>query len=191
MSAHLSRLTVRHSDGSAVPAVLLALLAVAVLAAAGCSGPENSPSDAEATESTRAVVGSNAGGRCQPVVEQGPLPAWARKGLPGGGSQRHMIGDKGEIAAVLFGYPYHAPAAKGRENKILWVAKDSQGAAGMRPGDRLTVKASLAGTHEVATRSIAGGPGPSLVDMPKPGCWKFSLSWPGHSDSLDIEYLAD
>jgi hypothetical protein len=61
----------------------------------------------------------------------------------------------------------------------------------MRPGDRLTVKASLAGTHEVATRSIAGGPGPSLVDMPKPGCWKFSLSWPGHSDSLDIEYLAD
>jgi hypothetical protein len=100
-----------------------------------------------------------------------------------------MIGDKGEIAAVLFGYPYHAPAAKGRANKILWVAKDAQGAADLGPDDRLTIKASLAGTHEVATRSVAGGPGPSLVDMPKPGCWNFSLSWPGHSDSLDIEYL--
>lgn len=114
---------------------------------------------------------------------------WARKGFLRG-SQRHMIGDRGEIAAVLFGYPYHAPAAKGRANKILWVAKDAEGAADMGPDDRLTIKASLAGTNEVVTRSVAGGPGPSLIDMPEPGCWTFSLSWPGHSDSLDIEYLA-
>lgn len=189
MSVHLSRLIVRHSDGSAVPGALLALLAAAVLTASGCSGPESSPSDAEATESTHAVVGSNAGGRCQPVVEQGPLPVWARKGFLRGESQRHMIGDKGEIAAVLFGYPYHAPAAEGRANKILWVAKDAQGAADLGPDDRLTIKARLAGTNEVATRSVAGGPGPSDIDMPKPGCWTFSLSWPGHSDSLDVEYL--
>ncbi|WP_010042559.1 MULTISPECIES: hypothetical protein [Streptomyces] len=105
-------------------------------------------------------------------------------------SQRHIIGDKGEIAAILFGYPYHAPAAEGRENKILWVAKDTEGAADAGPDDRLTIKARLTGTNEVVTRSVTGGPGPSLVDLPKPGCWKFSLSWAGHSDHLDLEYLA-
>jgi hypothetical protein len=103
-------------------------------------------------------------------------------------AQRHIIGDQGHIAAVLFGYPYHAPAAEGRENKILWVAKDAEGAAATGPDDRLTIKARLAGTNEVVNRSVAGGPGPSLIDMPKPGCWTFSLSWAGHSDSLDIEY---
>ncbi|MGW7613789.1 hypothetical protein ACWGKW_42505 [Streptomyces sp. NPDC054766] len=172
-----------------MPGALLALLAAAVLTVSGCSGTENSPGNAKATTSTHGVARSNAAGSCRPVVEQGALPEWARKGFLRG-PQRHMMGDKGEIAAVLFGYPYHVPAAKDRGNKILWVAKDAAGAADLRPDDRLTIKASLAGTNVVVTRSIAGGPGPSLVDMPKPGCWTFSLSWPGHSDSVDIEYLA-
>ncbi|GAV42540.1 hypothetical protein [Streptomyces acidiscabies] len=159
---------------------LLTFVAAVTLAATGCSGSGDSPNTAK----------SEAGGRCRPVVRNDALPSWARKDFPQGGAQRHMVGEKGEIAAVLFGFPYHAPAAKGRENKILWVPKDSEGAADMGPDDKLTIKASLAGTNEVVTRSIAGGPGPSLVDMPKPGCWKFSLSWPGHSDSLDVEYLA-
>lgn len=189
MPVHLSRLIARRPDGSAVPGVLMALVTAAVLTASGCSKADNSPDHTKATKSTRTVAGSNAAGSCRPAVKQGSLPSWARKGFPREVSQRHIIGDKGEIAAVLFGYPYHAPAAKGRENKILWVAKDAEGAADMGPDDRLTIKANLAGTDEVVTRSVRG-PGPSLVDMPKPGCWTFSLSWAGHSDSLDVEYLA-
>lgn len=104
---------------------------------------------------------------------------------------RHIVGDNGEIAAVLFGYPYHAPAAaEGHGNKILWVAKEPKGAQGSGPDAKLTITARLAGSGQVASRSVAGGPGPSLIDMPKPGCWQFTLSWPGHSDRLDIEYLA-
>ncbi|MFI6855105.1 hypothetical protein [Streptomyces sp. NPDC050416] len=173
-----------------MPGTLIALVTAAVLTVSGCSGAENNPDKAKATKSTRTVAGSNTAGSCRPAVKQGSLPSWARKGFPRDVAQRHIIGDKGEIAAVLFGYPYHAPAAKGRDNKILWVAKDAEGAADMGPDDRLTIKASLAGTNEVVTRSVTGGPGPSLIDMPKPGCWKFSLSWAGHSDNLDVEYLA-
>ncbi|GAP47463.1 uncharacterized protein SAZU_2200 [Streptomyces azureus] len=178
-----------HPDGSALPGALTALVTAAVLAASGCNGAGNNPGEAKATKSTRTVAGSNAAGSCRPAVKQGSLPSWARKGFPRDVSQRHIVGDQGDIAAVLFGYPYHAPAAEGRENKILWVAKETEGTAGMGPDDRLTIKASLAGTNEVVTRSVTGGPGPSLIDMPKPGCWKFSLSWAGHSDSLDVEYL--
>ncbi|MHC5904928.1 hypothetical protein ACVNF4_13645 [Streptomyces sp. S6] len=173
-----------------MPIALLACVVGMTLTATGCSGSGHSPGNTKATESTRTAARSETDGRCRPMVEQGSLPSWARKEFEQDGPQRHMVGDKGEIVAVLFGYPYHAPAAKGRENKILWVAKDSEDSAGMGPDRKLIIKASLAGTKEVVTRSISGGPGPSLVDMPKPGCWKFSLSWPGHSDSLDVEYLA-
>ncbi|MDX3457371.1 hypothetical protein PV396_36370 [Streptomyces sp. ME02-8801-2C] len=175
--------------GARLPPLFLALLTAVVLTASGCSGPGSGSSSEKATRSTHSATASKADGGCRPAVERGSLPVWARKGYLDG-PQRHMIGEKGEIAAVLFGYPYHAPAAKDRANKILWVAKDAEGAAEMGPDDRLTIAATLAGTHEVVTRSVAGGPGPSLIDMPKPGCWTFSLSWPGHSDSVDVEYLA-
>ena len=188
MSARLSRLIVRHSGGSAVPGALVALVTAVVLTASGCSGSGEDSKHADATGKTH-VATSNAGGSCRPAMTQGPLPSWARRGFTPGASSRHIIGDNGEIAAVLFGYPYHAPAAKDRANKILWVAKDAEGAADMGPDDHLVIRARLSGTNEVVSRSIAGGPGPSLVDMPKPGCWRFSLSWPGHSDNLDVEYL--
>ncbi|MEU0245374.1 hypothetical protein ABZ192_13775 [Streptomyces sp. NPDC006235] len=190
MPAHLNRPSVRHPDGSAVPRALVALVTAAVLTASGCSGSGSDPDTAQATESTRHVTGPDAAGSCRPAVRQGSLPPWARNGFPRDVAQRHIIGDKGHIAAVLFGYPYHAPPAKDRENKILWVAKDAEEAAHMAPDDRLTIKARLAGTDEVVTRSVTGGPGPSLVDMPKPGCWTFSLAWAGHTDTLDVEYLA-
>ncbi|WNM29415.1 hypothetical protein RKE30_02900 [Streptomyces sp. Li-HN-5-11] len=189
MSARLSRLMARHSGGSAAPAALVVVLTAVVLTVSGCSGSGGDPEQAEATAPTH-VAASNAGGSCHPAVTPGLLPTWARRGFTGEASIRHIIGDNGQIAAVLFGYPYHAPAAKDSANKILWVAKDAEGAARSGPDDHMVIKARLSGTNEVVSRSIAGGPGPSLVDMPKPGCWKFSLSWPGHSDTLDIEYLA-
>ncbi|MDQ0752235.1 hypothetical protein QF034_006466 [Streptomyces africanus] len=158
MPAHLSPQIARRPDGSAAPGAFVALAAVALLLASGCSGSESNPDTARATTSTRHVAGSDAAASCRPAVKQGSLPPWARKGFPRDVAQRHVIGDQGHIAAVLFGYPYHAPAADGRENKILWVAKDAEGAAAMGPDDRLTIKARLAGTNEVVNRSVAGGP---------------------------------
>uniref|UniRef100_A0AAU2UYA7 Uncharacterized protein n=1 Tax=Streptomyces sp. NBC_00003 TaxID=2903608 RepID=A0AAU2UYA7_9ACTN len=127
---------------------------------------------------------------CRPAVENGELPSWARSGFSGSAATRHIVGDNSEIAAVLFGYPYHAPAADGRANKILWVAKESSSGQSSGPDAKLTIEARLTGSSRVVSRSVAGGPGPSLIDMPEPGCWQFTLSWPGHTDRLDIEYLA-
>jgi hypothetical protein len=38
-------------------------------------------------------------------------------------------------------------------------------------------------------RIVPGGPGPSLVDLPSPGCWRLTLTWSGRRDSLDLRYL--
>jgi hypothetical protein len=36
-----------------------------------------------------------------------------------------------------------------------------------------------------------GGPGPSIVNLPSPGCWKLTLRWSGRVDTLDLEYAAN
>lgn len=37
---------------------------------------------------------------------------------------------------------------------------------------------------------ISGGGGPSCVDVPAAGCWRFRLSWAEWTDSLDLAYVA-
>lgn len=39
------------------------------------------------------------------------------------------------------------------------------------------------------TRTVSGGPGSSIIDMPAPGCWNLLLAWSGHTDSMAITYL--
>ena len=46
-------------------------------------------------------------------------------------------------------------------------------------------------THYV--KSADSSPGeiyPSIVDVPSPGCWHFTLSWAGHHDEIDLLYVA-
>jgi hypothetical protein len=38
------------------------------------------------------------------------------------------------------------------------------------------------------TRKVSGGPGPSIVNLPSPGCWRLTLRWSGRADSLDLSY---
>ena len=92
----------------------------------------------------------------------------------------HVNGLRGDILGVVFGDPLHAPPLADRGNKILWVAKTW--------GAPLKIHATLNGSSLAVDREVAGGPGPSLIDMPKAGCWTFTLSWPGHQDELAVPY---
>jgi hypothetical protein len=44
------------------------------------------------------------------------------------------------------------------------------------------------GTSEPVRRTVAGGPGPSIVDLPAAGCWRLALTWSGHTDTMDLVY---
>jgi hypothetical protein len=59
-----------------------------------------------------------------------------------------------------------SPRADGTNNKVLWVAKGN-------PSNFVVEALPPGGTQAVVT--VNGGP--SIVDVPSPGCWKFRLSW--------------
>lgn len=112
----------------------------------------------------------------------GPLPEWARAGFSGDSSMPHAIGDRGEIVAALFGHPLKVSRADGSDNKILWVSKMAA------PVGDLVVEARLEGSGTTQTRRVQGGPGPSIIDLPTPGCWELTLTWPDHTDTMGLVY---
>ena len=149
--------------------------------AAACSAPAP-PSTAPAAGPS-AVPGPAAptAAGCAADVAPAPLPGWARSGFsPPDQAVPFVLGERGTILGVLFGQPFSAPAAPDRGNKILWVTRDPH------PAGPLTITAALDGA--VTTLEVPEGPGPSLVDLPTPGCWRLTLAWPGHTDRVAVAY---
>ena len=75
----------------------------------------------------------------------------------------------------------------GPKQQILWVSRQ------VTIADRLDISAQqMDGAMAVGDpvkQSVAGGPGPSIVDLPAAGCWRFTVTWADRTDSLDLEYV--
>ncbi len=125
---------------------------------------------------------------CQAQVDRGVLPPWARDGFRE--SQPvvpHAIGRGGEIAAVLFGDPLTSPPGQDHDNKILWVARQTDSTS-----DLVISAQRMDGTTPIGDpveRTVRHGPGPSIIDLPSAGCWRLGLTWGGLHDRLDLEYI--
>ncbi len=121
---------------------------------------------------------------CVTKIETGALPVWARAGFSGDGSGNpHVFSKNGDMLGVLFGDPLKAPPAADHGNKILWVSRLPI----TTPSD-FTIVAKLDGTGETVQPEVGPAPGPSIVDLPRPGCWRLTLRWSGHEDSMDLTY---
>ena len=125
---------------------------------------------------------------CAPSVQNGVLPPWARGGFSGTRPKiAHITGASGSIMAILFAQPLEAPPAKTHNNKILWVPRED-----INTYTNLRISAQrMDGTRNLGkpvTRVVGGGPGPSIIDLPAAGCWRFDLKWAGHRDTLDLRY---
>lgn len=117
----------------------------------------------------------------QPDVS--PLPDWARAGFtPPDQAVGHLLSVERHIVAVPFGWPLREKQPEGRSNKILWVADRDDGGP-------LSIDARRQSDTETVHRDVADGPGPSIIDLPAPGCWQLDLSWPGGRDRIYLEYL--
>lgn len=120
---------------------------------------------------------------CVADVPAAPLPGWARAGFsPPDQAVPYVLGVRGEIVGVLFGQPLSAGQRPGHGNKILWITRDDH------PAGPLGIEATLAGSALTVSRQLTDGPGPSLVDLPDPGCWRLALTWPGHTDQVAVTY---
>jgi hypothetical protein len=168
-----------------------------------CTGRDLGAGSVRDTRSSRPAASSTASSEspsaqpgvaeaCAAAIEVGPLPAWARVGFdPSGQKVRQVHGSRGRILGVVFADPLRAPAKRGYGNKILWLV--APGAPTARPAEPATsgdlrIDASLIGSALAVRRIVPGGPGPSLVDMPRAGCWRFDLSWDGHQDTVVLPY---
>jgi hypothetical protein len=124
---------------------------------------------------------------CRSEVQIGVLPVWARAGFRDARPRmRYELGVSGRIAAIPFG-TLNSPPATDHTNKILWVSHVSP-----RSGGSLRILAQrMTGTRRAATpvmRVVNGGPGPSIINLPSPGCWRLTLRWSGWTDQLDLQY---
>jgi hypothetical protein len=171
-------------------AALPTATAVAVLAAAslaGSSAAEHSAAEHSAAEHSAAK--HSAANTCRPAVIKGVLPVWARTGFSDPKPRMpYVLGRGGKILGILWTDTLNSPPAKDHNNKILWVSH-----ATPRPQSDLRISAqrmngSTAVGHPVA-RSVYGSPGPSIIDLPAAGCWRFTLRWSGRVDTLDLRYV--
>jgi hypothetical protein len=75
-------------------------------------------------------------------------------------------------------------------NKVLWIMKLP------RLGSPLRIEARPVGASRPLIRSTFpadSSPGeiyPSYVNVPRAGCWRLTLRWAGHVDSIDLRYDA-
>jgi hypothetical protein len=118
---------------------------------------------------------------CEGSVRDRVLPEWARTGFSDPAPvASYATGLRGELVAILFG-PLQSPPLAGADPKILWVARDG----GVGP---LRISARLEGTDVVEDVVLPDGAGPSVVEMPRPGCWLLDLTWSGGQDSLALAW---
>lgn len=121
---------------------------------------------------------------CTGNVPSRVLPPWARGGFTHAEPRMpYVLSARGDIAAILFGNPLAAPPRPSLNNKILWVSR-----VPTTPGDPLVVDARLDGSRTTARRTVPGGPGPSIIDLPRSGCWHLTLKWSQHTDLMDLRY---
>ena len=79
---------------------------------------------------------------------------------------------------------------KAYNNKILWVARSDPKPWSAFAHSRSAHDAARGSSGRPVSRSVFGGPGPSIIDLPAAGCWRMTLTWSGRTDSLDLRYAA-
>ncbi len=168
----------------------MALLAMLTLA--GCTPNQSeSPPPAHTSARSSAIPVPSASPRatasavCRSDYTQATLPTWAQAGFnPPTQPMPYVMGDSGDIVAILWAEhdPLQVPPAADRNNKILWVSRVG--------GGDLNIRATLESSGQSVTRSVAGGPGPSIIDLPSPGCWSFDLTWGTQHDHIELEYVS-
>jgi hypothetical protein len=173
-----------------VPRLSAIAAAAAFAAACGSSEPSAAPSAPPATAVPTAAA--TAAGCGSTRLHRGHTPGWtapawaASSGAPTG--LPYAVGVHDRAAAFVFGYPLRAGHPSDPSNKILWIVRIP------RDGSYLVIHARplhAAGPVVTVRRPPDSGPGeiyPSTVDVPTAGCWRMTLRWNGHTDSVDLPY---
>jgi hypothetical protein len=174
---------------------LLVVVTAAVVLVAGCSNtaPQatapSSPSPSPANRMPSAAALVVAGGCGFTTAYRGGVPAWVDAAEDGNNPDflPYVIADP-PSAAFLWANPLRAGQPNNPSNKIFWVVGLPRHEAALQ----VTGHPAGASTPTIRVSfppdSSPGEIYPSIVDVPKPGCWYLDLSWAGHKAAVDLQF---
>jgi hypothetical protein len=128
------------------------------------------------------------GGCAATRLLRGTSPAWAKSANPP--AIRYALSDRREAAAYLFGYPLVAGQPRRSADKVLWVVRRPRDGSPLRLTGRRLGGSPRPVSSTWPADSSPGEIYPSIVDVPVPGCWRFTLAWNGHRDTVALRYVA-
>jgi hypothetical protein len=115
-------------------------------------------------------------------------PAWSTSSPGFSSNLWFAVSAHGDAVAVLFAHPLRAGKPQNPANKVLWVVRRP------RRGQPLRLHAQPIGvsargvTTSWPANSSPGEIYPSTADVSFPGCWRFTLRWAGHVDTIALPY---
>ena len=117
----------------------------------------------------------------------GSAPTWTSAANPP--PIRYALAERGQVAGFLFGYPLMAGNPQPYSDKVLWVVASPRNGMPLRlTGHPLRAARPVVSSTWPADSS-PGEIYPSDIEVPAPGCWQFTLSWNGHTDTIDLWYV--
>jgi hypothetical protein len=175
----------------AVLGARLAFIATTVVLLASCGGSGAGPTRSSSRPKPPASASSDADAPCIAArIHRGAPPAWtaaAWSESSPGFRIPYALASNDAAGAFFFLKALRAGHPSNPANKVLWIVRFP------RNGNPLTITARL-GTDpsEVVHTSwpANSSPGeiyPSIIDLPKAGCWRLSLAWGPHRARIDIE----
>ena len=117
----------------------------------------------------------------------GSAPRWASSANPP--PIRYALAERGQAAGFLFGYPLMAGNPQPFSDKILWIVASPRGGMPLRLTGHPLHAARPVVSSTWPADSTPGEIYPSEIEVPAPGCWQFTLSWNGHTDTIDLWYV--
>jgi hypothetical protein len=114
-------------------------------------------------------------------------PEWTADA--GVGPASYVLSHEENLVGILFADPLRGgPDMTNPSNKILWIVREPRHGTPLR----LTLRAMDGQGPAVETEEPANSsPGeiyPSIVDVPRPGCWSVTAAWAGQKATLELLY---
>jgi hypothetical protein len=157
--------------------------------ATGTAAPAPAPPAMPQLSGPPPVPGANyATGGCGPrPLLSGALPSWTASASPP--AMIYVLGRHQQIAGFLFGFPLMAGHPEPFSDKILWVVRSDRHGAPLRLTGRPLNAATPVVRSSWPANSSPGNIYPSDIEVPAPGCWRFTLTWHRHTDTVDLWYV--
>jgi len=131
---------------------------------------------------------SYATGGCGPrPLLSGGVPSWTGPANPP--ALIYVLGRHQQVAGFLFGFPLMAGHPEPFTDKILWVVRSDRHGAPLRLTGHPLNAATPVVRSSWPANSSPGNIYPSDIEVPSPGCWRFTLTWHRHTDTVDLWYV--